>query len=152
MRIVRKKPLGLSHRVMLLIITASIILVPLVPLAVKGALVYTSRPEFCIACHMMKSEYNNWTHSPHRNWSGCSDCHVPQQSFVTKSAGKTRDGIYHSYAYLMDKDPLSIRISKHGEETVLTNCIRCHQQMVSNIVHDKDRKCWDCHKSVFHAY
>lgn len=152
MKIVRKKPLGTYSRVGLTVVVLSILLVPLLPLAVKGALVYTSRPEFCVSCHTMKTEYTNWSHSPHRNWSGCSDCHVPQQSTVTKAAGKTRDGIYHSYAYLMDKDPLAVRISKHGEETVMNNCIRCHEQMVSTIAHDKDRKCWQCHKSVFHGY
>lgn len=152
MKVIRKKPLRMSYRVLLALVIAGVILIPLIPLAVRGAWTYTNKPEFCISCHVMKGEYRNWTHSSHRNWAGCSDCHVPQESIVTKLAGKTRDGIYHGYAYLLNKDPVLIRISKHGGDAVMSNCVRCHEQLVASILHNGERKCWECHRGIAHGY
>ncbi|MEW6741058.1 MAG: cytochrome c nitrite reductase small subunit [Nitrospirota bacterium] len=152
MKVVRKKPLGMSSRILLAVVIAGIILIPLIPLAVRGAWTYTNKPEFCVSCHMMKKEYQNWSHSAHRNWAVCGDCHLPQQSIITKLAGKARDGIYHGYAYALNKDPVLIRISKHGGDTVMSNCLRCHGQLVANIVHNGERKCWECHRGLPHGY
>src|SRR4030067_3833451 len=149
MKVIRKKPLGIPSKILLLMVVAGVIIIPLLPLGVKGAWTYTNKPEFCISCHMMKKEYQDWSHSAHRNWAGCGDCHLPQQSVVTKFAGKTRDGLYHGYAYIFKKDSF-IRISKHGEETVMDNCLRCHEQLVENI-HITDRKCWECHRGLPHG-
>lgn len=151
MRVVKKKVLGKSSRIILAVVVAGAILMPLVPLGIRGAWTYTNRPEFCVSCHTMKREYQNWSHSAHRNWAGCGDCHVPQQSIVTKTAGKVRDGIYHGYAYAFDRTPDPVRISKHGQDTVMGNCIRCHEGLISNI-HTDDRKCWECHRGLPHGY
>lgn len=148
--VIKKKPIGRSYKILLFLIIAGAILIPLVPLAVRGSWVYTGSPEFCVSCHMMKAEYSNWSHSAHRNWAGCGDCHLPQQSVVTKFTGKTRDGLYHGYAYVFKKDSL-IRISKHGNETVMDNCIRCHEQLIANI-QKSGRKCWECHRGLPHGY
>ncbi|MBV6340580.1 cytochrome c nitrite reductase small subunit [Candidatus Magnetobacterium casense] len=151
MKVIRRAPLRKIQRRMLVIIILVTIVVPLLPLAVRSAWVYSSQSEFCISCHTMKKEYQNWTHSVHRSGAGCGDCHLPQQSIVTKLAGKTRDGIYHSYAYFFDAAPDPIRISKHGQDTIKKNCVRCHTLMLANI-HTNDRKCWECHRRVFHGY
>ncbi len=152
MEVIRKKPLGIPSKILLLMVVAGVIIIPLLPLGVKGAWTYTNKPEFCISCHTMKTEYQNWSHSAHRNWAGCGDCHLPQQSVVTKLAAKTRDGIYHGYAYVLNEDPALIRISKHGGDTVIGNCLRCHEQLVASIIHKGDRKCWECHRGIPHGY
>ena len=36
MKVVRKKPLGMSSRILLAVVIAGIILIPLIPLAVRG--------------------------------------------------------------------------------------------------------------------
>ncbi|MEW6408759.1 MAG: cytochrome c nitrite reductase small subunit [Nitrospirota bacterium] len=152
MKVVRKKPLGIPSKILLVVVVTGVISVPLIPLAARKAWVYTNKPEFCVSCHVMKGEYQNWSHSAHRNWAGCNDCHLPQQSMVTELAGKTRDGIYHGYAYLLNKDSVLIRISKHGEDTVMGNCVKCHEPLVENILHNGERKCWECHRGVAHGY
>lgn len=150
MRIVRRKKLGRGSKTLLALITAAVIFLPLVPLGIRGAWIYTNRPEFCVSCHTMKTEYRNWSHSAHRRWAGCGDCHVPQQSIVTKTAGKMRDGIYHGYAYAFDMTPDPVRISMHGQATVMGNCLRCHKELVAGI-HKDNRKCWDCHRGLPHG-
>lgn len=152
MRMIKKKPFDRKAKILLAAIIGAIFIIPFFPLATKKAWVYTNKPEFCISCHTMEKEYRNWTHSSHRNWAGCSDCHVPHNGIMMAAAGKTRDGINHGYAYLLNKDPVLIRISKHGGDTVMSNCLRCHEQLVANIVHEGDRKCWECHRGIAHGY
>ncbi|MBF0336818.1 MAG: NapC/NirT family cytochrome c [Nitrospirae bacterium] len=149
--VVRKNPLGLSWRVFIILGIAVVILVPLIPLGVRSAWVYTSTPEFCVSCHMMTTQYSNWSHSAHRNWATCSDCHLPQQSLTLKVAAKVREGIYHGYAYMLDKDATSIRISRLGGKSVMSNCIRCHGELVQG-VHKDNRNCWQCHIGLAHGY
>ncbi|MEO5360910.1 MAG: NapC/NirT family cytochrome c [Nitrospirota bacterium] len=151
MKVIQKVQLGKSHRRMLAIIILAVIFLPILPLALRSAWLYSASSEFCISCHTMNKEYQNWSHSVHSLGAVCGDCHVPQQSIITKLAGKTRDGIYHSYAYIFDSAPDPIRISKHGQDTVKKNCLRCHNQLLANI-HTSSRKCWDCHRRVFHGY
>ncbi|MBZ0155756.1 MAG: cytochrome c nitrite reductase small subunit [Alphaproteobacteria bacterium] len=127
------------------------LLLAFLPFGIGSAWTHTNKPEFCISCHTMEREYRNWSHSGHRNWAGCGDCHVPQQNVVAKVAGKARDGINHGYAFLSDRIPDPIRISKHAESTVMENCIRCHGEMVAKIKPDQ-RKCWDCHRNLPHGY
>src|SRR3970282_1035928 len=113
-------------------------------LVAKGAWTYTNKSEFCASCHTMNKEYRNWSHSSHGRWAGCSDCHLPQTNIMTKFALKTRVGIHDTIAYLFSGDQLRIRISNHGENTAMKNCIRCHEVLVSKI--NKNRKCWECHR------
>lgn len=150
MKIIRQKALSRSSKVLLILSFSAVLLIPLTPLAVKG-LFFIDKPEFCISCHMMTPEYKNWSHSSHRVGAGCSDCHVPQQSIVTKLAGKMRDGLNHGYAYAFNQIPDPIRIKKHGAETVLENCIRCHGKLMASLRKDK-RRCWDCHRGIPHGY
>ncbi len=119
--------------------------------AVKGLFAVTGPSEFCVSCHTMKSQYRNWSHSAHRNWAGCSDCHVPQESVAAKLVAKTRDGISHVYAYTIGGVPDPIRLKPRSRKTVMNNCIRCHGQLVEKISLD-GRKCWDCHRGTPHGY
>ena len=80
----------------------------------------------------MKKEHQGWSHSAHRNWAVCADCHVSQKSLVTKLAGKVRDGLNHGYAYVFDSAPDPIRIKRYGAATVMENYLRCHGQFVAN--------------------
>ena len=34
--------------------------------------------ETCVNCHIMAPQYATWSHSSHREWAHCNDCHVPQ--------------------------------------------------------------------------
>lgn len=149
--LIQKRPFGRFSKSILIFGFAALLFLPLLPLTFKGSLLLNDKPEFCVSCHTMRKEYNNWSHSAHRNWAACGDCHVPQQTVVTKLAGKLRDGLNHGYAYAFNKIPDPIRIKKHGSETVMQNCIRCHSRLVEKINKD-GRKCWECHRGLPHGY
>jgi cytochrome c nitrite reductase small subunit len=44
--------------------------------------------------------------------------------------------------------PERITLSDHGTEVLQENCIRCHQETVSNM--DTSRQCWNCHRRLQH--
>ncbi len=149
--LVLKEPLGRLAKTLLVVGFIALLFTPLLPLAVKGSTLLNDTPEFCVSCHQMKKDYQNWSHSAHRNWAVCADCHVSQRSVVTKLAGKVRDGLNHGYAYVFDSAPDPIRIKRHAAETVMENCLRCHGELVSKFP-DHGRKCWDCHRGMPHGY
>ncbi|MBI1865697.1 MAG: NapC/NirT family cytochrome c [Nitrospirae bacterium] len=149
--LVLKKPLKRPFKILLLGGFVAVLFAPLLPLTVKGSTFLNDTPEFCVSCHQMKKEHRNWSHSAHRNWAVCADCHVSQKSLVTKLAGKVRDGLNHGYAYVFDSAPDPIRIKRYGAATVMENCLRCHGQFVANFP-DQSRKCWDCHRGQPHGY
>ncbi len=123
----------------------------------------SSDPKVCINCHTMNSQYATWQHSSHRNKATCVECHLPKKSFVGKMLSKSRDGFNHSLAMTFRTYTNSIRISDNAAERIQANCIRCHEEMVSQIVENStryqgkadsdqfDRDCWDCHRRVPHG-
>lgn len=149
--LVLKKPLGTLGKFLLVFGFVAILFAPLLPITVRGSAFFNDSAEFCITCHQMNQIYQNWSHSSHRNWAVCADCHVSQKSLVTKLAGKVRDGLNHGYPYLLDSAPDPIRIKKHGALTAMENCLRCHGELVSNFP-AHDRKCWECHRGEPHGY
>ncbi|HUM87906.1 MAG TPA: NapC/NirT family cytochrome c, partial [Prolixibacteraceae bacterium] len=34
-------------------------------------------PKTCMNCHIMAPQYASWSHSSHRQYTNCMDCHVP---------------------------------------------------------------------------
>ncbi|MGC8802331.1 MAG: NapC/NirT family cytochrome c, partial [Bacteroidales bacterium] len=43
----------------------------------------SDRPEVCINCHVMSTEYLTWLHSSHAR-QVCNDCHVPHENILKK--------------------------------------------------------------------
>lgn len=109
---------------------------------------YTESPEFCVKCHSMKEQYETWSHSLHRNFK-CVDCHLPNDNFVNHYVWKGIDGTKDLISETMGlKEWWEIHLSEHGKKVLQSNCIRCHEGIVSHI--DKKRNCIDCHKTVTH--
>jgi cytochrome c nitrite reductase small subunit len=112
---------------------------------------YSESPKFCNSCHVMNEMYNNYIHNgAHRN-ALCIDCHLPNDNvvahFVWKGIDGTKDVVYF-YGNLYNEP---IEISRHGDEVVKENCLRCHQGIMSN-VNIGDRKCIDCHRRHTHKH
>lgn len=59
----------------------------------------SDKPETCINCHVMFSEYASWSHSSHRERATCNDCHVPQDNFVRTYLFKAMDGLRHASVF-----------------------------------------------------
>ena len=118
-------------------------------------------PKTCANCHVMTPQYTTWQNSSHREWASCNDCHVPQDNFFKKYLFKAKDGLYHASVFTTRGEPEVIRMKEAGVEVVQSNCIRCHENQVTDAAltgkvedHKKlrtTRKCWECHQEVPHG-
>ncbi|RXP49324.1 cytochrome c nitrite reductase small subunit [Lutibacter sp. HS1-25] len=118
-------------------------------------------PKTCANCHVMTPQYATWQNSSHREWASCNDCHVPQDNVFKKYLFKAKDGFYHSSVFTMRGEPEVIRMKEAGVEVVQANCVRCHENqvtdgrlsgMVENHLENRtERKCWTCHQEVPHG-
>ena len=83
------------------------------------------------------------------------------RSVIRTYAFKAKDGFNHASAFLTRSEPEVIRMKESGVNVVQENCIRCHENQVtdarlSGLVenHKKyrtERKCWECHQEVPHG-
>lgn len=117
-------------------------------------------PQACVNCHIMTPQYITWTHSSHREVADCNACHVPHNP-IGKYYFKAKDGLYHATVFTARGEPEVIRAREPSIEVIQNNCIRCHQDQVTDakleaFVADHtqnrtDRTCWDCHRDVPHG-
>lgn len=119
-------------------------------------------PETCINCHIMAPYYDTWSHSSHRNYANCNDCHVPHNNIFNKYYFKAKDGSYHSAVFTFHAEPQVIRPRNASYNVIMDNCIRCHEHLNTALVntgmfsYDDTKKgmakaCWDCHTNVPHT-
>lgn len=118
-------------------------------------------PKTCANCHVMTPQYTTWQNSSHREWATCNDCHVPQDNVFKKYYFKAMDGLYHASVFTTRNEPEVIRMKEAGVAAVQSNCIRCHEDQVTDAAltasvenHKElrtDRKCWECHQEVPHG-
>ncbi|TVR41478.1 MAG: cytochrome c nitrite reductase small subunit [Bacteroidia bacterium] len=129
---------------------------------VSNATSYISdEPETCINCHVMYPYYASWAKGSHGRDATCSDCHVPQDSFISKYYVKATDGLKHATWFTFRWEPQVIRIKNRGIHVVQANCIRCHIDLVdmvrlvevtgSRASDGEDKLCWDCHVETPHG-
>jgi cytochrome c nitrite reductase small subunit len=118
-------------------------------------------PATCMNCHIMAPQYATWSHSSHRNVAHCNDCHVPHDNFINKYYFKAKDGLRHATIFTLRNEPQVIRILEAGINVVQDNCIRCHNQLLtdekllvrvqSHHMNRTDRLCWECHRETPHG-
>lgn len=117
--------------------------------------------ETCINCHIMVPQYKTWAQSSHRETASCNDCHVPHNNVLNKYYFKAKDGMRHATIFTLRKEPQVIHIHEAGQEVVFNNCIRCHDNTLTDHKvlsfnpelkeHRTDRVCWECHREVPHG-
>ncbi len=113
-----------------------------------------SAPETCANCHVMDAQYENWFHAPHERVTECVDCHLPHENITAYYLEKGRQGAKDVFAFTTGNIPVAIRASERSREIIQSNCIRCHEFTVEDIVmgaQPSDRYCWDCHRDVSHG-
>jgi cytochrome c nitrite reductase small subunit len=118
-------------------------------------------PAACVNCHIMAPQYATWSHSSHRNWATCNDCHVPHHNFFESYYFKAKDGLRHATYFTLRLEPQVITIKEAGIEVVQDNCIRCHSHLITDskmlnytslFQHSRaDRLCWECHRETPHG-
>lgn len=118
-------------------------------------------PKTCVNCHVMAPEYSSWFHSSHREKANCNDCHVPHDNVFNKYFFKAKDGLRHATIFTMRAEPQVIKIKEEGQEVVMDNCIRCHENLITDSKvmaksgnfhnHKTDRQCWECHRETPHG-
>lgn len=121
----------------------------------------SDRPETCMNCHVMGTEYVTWAKSAHRETATCNDCHVPQDNIFKTYYFKAMDGLRHATIFTMRAEPQAIIIKEEGKEAVQQNCIRCHSNVLQGVgmvnmgwknnASLNDRNCWSCHASTPHG-
>lgn len=121
----------------------------------------TNNPEACTNCHIMAPQYATWYHSSHREKTMCNDCHVPHNNVYNKYFFKAKDGVRHAAMFTLRLEPQVIFIKEASREVVHKNCIRCHDQLLTDskllsytkkIQSDRiARKCWECHRETPHG-
>ena len=119
------------------------------------------KPEACVNCHIMAPQYATWYHSSHRENIICNDCHVPHNNLVNKYFFKAKDGLRHATIFTLRKEPQVIFIKEAGKEVVQKNCIRCHEELLTDSrllayntgthTFRMDRNCRECHRETPHG-
>ncbi len=118
-------------------------------------------PKTCVNCHIMAPQYATWTHNSHRQYANCNDCHVPHNNILNKYFFKAKDGMRHASMFTLRLEPQVIHIKEAGQRVVQNNCIRCHENLLTDepiadltlqAHHSRmDRQCWSCHRETPHG-
>jgi cytochrome c nitrite reductase small subunit len=118
-------------------------------------------PKTCVNCHIMAPQYATWFHSSHREGTHCNDCHTPNNNIISHYFFKAKDGLRHATIFTLRAEPQVIMIKEAGQTAVQNNCLRCHEQLLTDIrmvsiknTYQKDRQtrqCWTCHRQTPHG-
>lgn len=114
-------------------------------------------PVTCNNCHVMDAVYEGWYHAPHQNFATCIDCHTPH-NIVIKYLYKAKSGMKHVTMFSLNAIPEPLRAAEDTKSIVQSNCLRCHEETVSQIADgvmdpkkNGGRYCYECHRNVFHG-
>ncbi|KPJ87278.1 MAG: hypothetical protein AMJ53_18355 [Gammaproteobacteria bacterium SG8_11] len=145
--------------------------------ALDGAMAYTSRMEFCVSCHSMKTNYTEYKQTLHyKNASGvrttCADCHVPK-AFFPKLHSKVfalRDVFYEMLGTIDSEEKfeakrwqMASRVWDKMRANDSRECRTCHDYQFMQFAEQSSRAgkkhnrtdmrgktCIDCHSGVVH--
>jgi cytochrome c nitrite reductase small subunit len=142
---------SMSKKKRVFILVLGLMVITLLALS-PGLVRETSKSDFCLGCHVMESQYEDWFKTGLHRTIKCVDCHLPNDNIFShlfwKAVDGTKDVIYFYGRLYTDR----ITISNHGRQTIQANCIRCHGEMVSGISLDGNRNCWSCHRRTSHTF
>jgi cytochrome c-type protein NapC len=145
--------------------------------AFNAGLAYTNEMEFCVSCHTMQTNYEEYKESLHyKNQSGvqatCSDCHVPKP-FVPKMITKViaAKDVWHEIIGTIDTPEkfearrweMASRVWKKMKDSDSRECRSCHEFGNMDLseqgrsarsrhakAEEKGQTCIDCHTGIVH--
>lgn len=121
----------------------------------EGASYMSTRPEACVNCHIMRPQFDAWQKASHHTVASCVDCHLPADGLY-KWIAKASNGYHHSRGFTMQDFAEPIRIKAMNADILQQNCLRCHGDLVHDLVAgattDRDAvSCVHCHRGVGHG-
>jgi cytochrome c nitrite reductase small subunit len=121
----------------------------------EGASYFSSNPQSCVNCHIMREQYDSWQKTSHHAVATCVDCHLPHRG-MAKWVAKAENGFWHSLRFTLQDFHEPIRIHDKNARVLQENCITCHRELVGDIFHhgsfaDESNSCSRCHASVGHG-
>jgi cytochrome c nitrite reductase small subunit len=120
----------------------------------EGLSYLSSDPKACTNCHIMREHYDSWQKASHHAVARCVDCHLPDEP-LPKLLAKAENGFWHSKGFTLQDFQEPIRIHAKNSRILQANCIRCHQDVVCEIVEpppvDPGINCVRCHRQVGHG-
>ncbi len=121
----------------------------------KGFSYFKTDPKACVNCHIMQPEYDAWQKSSHHQVAVCIDCHLPHE-FVPKYLAKSENGWRHGKKFTTQDFVEPIVVQAKGRAILQENCLRCHGELVHEIVRASEKpndqlSCTHCHSGVGHG-
>jgi cytochrome c nitrite reductase small subunit len=121
----------------------------------EGLSYFSTDPEACVNCHIMRPQYDSWQKASHHAVARCVDCHLPHD-LVPKYLAKASNGYYHSKGFTFQDFHEPIRIKGANQDILQKNCLYCHGDLVHMLVAgattaDDAVDCVHCHRSVGHG-
>ena len=120
----------------------------------EGFSYFSNDPNACMNCHIMRDQFDGWSHSTHKTVAVCNDCHTPHR-FPDKWIVKGINGFNHSLAFTLGTYPENLHIRGFNADIARENCLECHATAVSAIEHAGESadglNCVACHGNVGHG-
>jgi len=121
----------------------------------EGLAYFSNDPNACANCHIMNDYLDSWQKSSHHGRAVCNDCHTPQ-ALLPKLVTKADNGWNHSVKFTLQNFQEPIRIRPVNAARLEENCLRCHQELVSDIRNASNDlphevRCTRCHAGVGHG-
>ena len=121
----------------------------------SGLSYFSTDPKACANCHIMNSEYDSWGKSSHHAAARCVDCHLPHE-MIPKYIAKAENGYHHSKGFTLQDFHEPIMIKEKNSRILQNNCLKCHGDLVHEIVAGSTTDvtsvtCVHCHASVGHG-
>jgi cytochrome c nitrite reductase small subunit len=121
----------------------------------EGLSYASNDPAACANCHIMNEQYDGWLKASHKAVATCNDCHTPHDP-VGKYTTKAINGYNHSKAFTLQNFHEPIMITRRNADILQDNCLRCHGDLVHEIVAGSTTaedavRCVHCHRHVGHG-
>ena len=121
----------------------------------RGASYFSSNPQSCVNCHIMREQYDSWQKASHHAHATCVDCHLPHD-FVGKYVAKAENGFWHSLRFTLQDFHEPIQITPKNSRILKANCVECHRDLLADLIghgafEDDSNNCIRCHIAVGHG-
>ena len=121
----------------------------------EGLSYFSTDPQACVNCHIMRPQYDSWQKSSHHAAARCVDCHLPHD-FVGKYIAKADNGYRHSWAFTFQDFHEPIQMTPRNARILQNNCLGCHGDLVHPLVAGSRTaadavSCVHCHADVGHG-